>query len=403
MNLTGVGGLFTLISLLYVYNAYQLLRSVYQNWADFTSEPLTLYKKGLVERGAFLIAVPPSVVLHELFHAVAVWLLGGRVVGAGFFFFWGYVSHSGAYTPFEQWLISFSGTIGSLLFGVLLWLALRGNRSSALRYFGLRSLRMQIILSLIYYPLFTVIFPAGDWRTIYDFGATPLWSGLTLLLHGTTLLGYWFAERRGLFERPAFRSVAGEQEYRQLRQQETAAVDRDDQFRQIQYLRYGGATNRAKQQLQKFLDQYPDDAEAHFELGLLRLGQGDKIARAAVLTLKEALELGLADWRKKMLANQIIGQYHQRGNELEEAIGYYSSALEAAAEHSNSNQPQNGLAMLFHLRGQTFRQMQQYEKARQDIRQAIEIAKLSNDQPAVQQYQNELTIIEDSMGRSFLA
>lgn len=400
MNLTGASSLFTLISLLYVYHAYQLLRTIYQNWADFIAEPLTPRKKAWVERGAFLVAVPPSVIVHELFHAVTVWILDGRVVGGGFFFFWGYVSHVGNYTPFERWAISFSGTVGSLLFGVLLWVALRGNRSSALRYFGLRSLRMQFILSLIYYPLFTLIFPAGDWRTIYDFGATPLWSGVTAVLHAGILLWYWFAERRGLFETPAFDSVANQEKHARLAQQKWRNADRSSQLRHIQFLRYGDAPNRARHHLNAYLSDYPDDAVAHFEDGMIRLGQSRKIPHAAIPPLKQALKLGLTDWHKKMFANQIVGQYHQRGNEFEEAIDYYNRALDTAVESSESEQRQEILAALYYLRGQTFRQMHQFEKARQDIQQAVEIAQRSHNKTVVQKYHDELTVIEDSIRRS---
>lgn len=391
--------LFTLISLFYVYSAYQLLRTIYRDWANFIAEPLTLHKKSLVERGAFLIAVPPSVLLHELFHAIAVWLIGGRVVGGGFFFFWGYISHIGNYTPFERWAISFAGTVGSMVFGVLLWLALRRNRSSTLRYFGLRSLRMQIILSLIFYPIFTLVFPEGDWRTIYDFGATPVWSGLTAVFHALTLLLYWFAERQGRFEQVAFDSVKSEAQFKELN--DSGVADQQAKLRQIQFLRHGGATNRAKQLLQTYLTEYPEDAAAHFEAGLLQLTQGDKIPHTAIPPLKQAVALNLQDARKKIVAYQIIGQYHQRGNELEEAINQYSMALETAvAQSNNSPAHPKQLAALYQLRSQAYQQANQLDLARQDAQNALEIAKQHQDQAAIEQYQHELSTIEQRINRS---
>ncbi|MCZ7670661.1 MAG: M50 family metallopeptidase [Chloroflexi bacterium] len=156
--------------------------------------------------GILLSRRPLGVFFHELGHALAVWFFGGTVVGFNFRFFWGEVEHFGVYTLPERWLISLAGTLGSLLFGLGVWLALRHNRVSSLRYFGLRAFRFQIYFSLLYYPLFSIILPIGDWRVIYDFAATPILSSVTLVVHLLFLAAYWLYDRQGSFEAPAMDS-----------------------------------------------------------------------------------------------------------------------------------------------------------------------------------------------------
>src|SRR5690606_35106961 len=90
---------------------------------------------------------------------------------------------------------------------------LRRNSSRTVQFFGLRAFRFQIYFSLIYYPIFTLFLPIGDWRTIYNFSATPVLSGITAAIHALLLFLFWRADRAGAFEMIAFDSMAEQARY----------------------------------------------------------------------------------------------------------------------------------------------------------------------------------------------
>ena len=175
--------LFIVISLLNVYYALRIGGSIRQRWAEFQREPLQMWQKRQIDQAAFFLGIPLGVLVHELAHALAIWFFGGRVVDAGYGFYWGYVMPDRFFTPSQGWLISIAGTIGSLVYGIVAWLLFRRIQRSTYQYFALRVLRVHLIYSLVFYPVFTLVTFVGDWRTIYDFSATPLLSGITLVVH----------------------------------------------------------------------------------------------------------------------------------------------------------------------------------------------------------------------------
>ena len=189
--------IFYALSLAQAYRAVQLAGRLRQDWSGFRQPPLTRQKMHLVEQSAFLLAIPPSVIVHEFFHAIPIWLFGGRIASCGYGFYWGYVQADRLFPATEQWMISLGGTIGSLLFAVILFGLLAGNKSPSLRYFGRQSLKNLLYFSLIYYPIFTVLTFIGDWRIIYDFRVTPILSGATAVFHILLLLLFWKSNRRG--------------------------------------------------------------------------------------------------------------------------------------------------------------------------------------------------------------
>ena len=243
-----ITGLFNLLALLYIGRAVQMALQVSRNWSAVRQEPLTREKQRLAEQAAFFLGVPPAVLIHELAHAVAVVAFGGRVVEFGYRVFWGYVVPAGTFTALENWIIAVVGTLGSLSFGALLWLALRRNPSRTLQYFGLRAFRFQIYFSLLYYPIFSLFLPIGDWRTIYDFAATPLLSGATAVVHALLLLLFWRADRAGAFEMVAFDSAAGQARF-QATQAAADAGAPQAQLQAISILWNGGARREARRSL----------------------------------------------------------------------------------------------------------------------------------------------------------
>lgn len=392
--MSGLVTFFDLFSLLYLFRSLQLLNRIRQQWASLVANPLTQQKKHLAEQASFFVAVPPGVFVHELGHALAVWLFGGQVVEFGYRVFWGFVRPSGTFTDAQDWFISLAGTLGSLAFGVAVWLWLRGHRSEAFRYFGLRAFRFQVYFALIYYPIFTIILPIGDWATIYDFGDTPVLSAATAVFHAGLLLLFWYGDRIGWFDRPAFATVEEQQAFAQLQSQAQANPhDTGLQLRYIDELRIRGVDKRARRQLNQLLAEHPQLAEAYLQRAALHHSRND--ARATAADAEKALELGLPTSRGRSFAHQLLGQLYLQRNEAERAEGHFSRAI---ADADNGR-----LAYRAHLlygRSQAYRQQQQYDRARLDIQQAIDLAQTAGDQQALDRYRSEQSAIENHAGNS---
>ncbi len=378
-------GLFNLLSLLYVFRSLQLTAVIWREWQAIKQPPLTHRQKHLAEQASFFIAVPVGVFLHELGHASAVWSFGGQVAEFGYRVFWGYVVPNGTFTPFQNWFISLAGTLASLLFGLGVWLLFRQSRTPALRYFGLRAFRFQTFFSLIYYPVFTLLGFEGDWKTIYGFGATPIWSGLTAVFHVALLLLFWQGDRRGWFEMPAYKDAAAQQTATQL-----AGANSYDPQAQLQYvetLRQGGATNQAKTALRQFIAQNPDNGLAYLEMAVLQSNGKRQTPSAALENARKALSLGLPG-HSAAYAHQLLGRYSLDVGRLDDAINHFSQGL--AALPSKEESLAANRANLLHLRSRAYRQQGQAAQAMQDLEQALAAAQQINNEKMIALYQDEL-------------
>lgn len=394
-----MSSLFNIISILYIFRSAQLLVMIWREWAEIVQEPLTQRKKYLAEQASFFLAVPIGVFFHELGHALAVWYYGGTVVSFNFRFFWGEVEHFGTYTPAERWVISLAGTIGSLLFGVGIWLLLWHNRFSSLRYFGLRAFRFQIYFSLLYYPLFSIILPIGDWRVIYDFAATPILSSVTLIIHIIFLVLYWRYDKQGSFEAPATESVAQQAQFEELeRYVEHSPQDIQAQLQYVDMLRRGGANNRAKTYLQHFLAENPDSAFAYLELAAIDAGKQPQISKKTNEYAVKALQLGLSDPYQVSAANRMVAQYNLEMGHWDESIQAYDQAIAAIFSADATRQQINTLANLYRERSLVYRRLQKYELAYADISQAISLAQQSGQPDLADAYLGDLAILENHAG-----
>lgn len=385
-----LGSLFNIFALFYIFRGVQLLVRIVRDWAGVVAEPLTREKQRLAEQAAFFISVPISVLVHELFHAFAVWGFGGEVVEFAYRVFWGYVVPAGKFTLPERWFIALAGTLGSLLFGLSVWLLLRHNDSRTLQYFGLRTFRFQVYFSLLYYPLMTIILPIGDWRMIYDFAATPILSGATIAVHLLLLGLFWRADRQGWFEMPAFESAAEQAHYEQLESGMTQGDPRAT-LQTIDQLRRGGATHQAKALLDDFVAANPTSAEGYLlKATLLTDGRGE-IGSEAVEYAEKALSLGLETPRQVAYAQQLVaGYYLQRGDGATAASWLTRAIVEG--------QDPAYLANLYYLRSQANRRLGDLDAARRDVTQAIELAATSGDAAALARYEQELAVVEKHQG-----
>ena len=394
-----ITGLFNVLALLYIGRALLLVTQIIRNWGEWRREPLTRAKQQQAEQAAFFIGVPPAVLVHELAHAVAIWLFGGQVVEFGYRVFWGYVVPQGSFTPTQDWLIAIAGTLGSLAFGAALWLLLRRNASSTVRYFGLRAFRFQIYFSLLYYPIMTLFLPIGDWRTIYAFGATPWLSIVTAVVHAGLLLWFWRTDRNGAFEMPAF-ETANEQAQHDL----TAATgDPLAQLRSIEAMRRGGAQQQASRALDALLTKYPRFAEGYLQRALIVATKRGGISREAADAARQALALGLREPSDAALAHQLVAlQALERGDGAA-AQAEMDAALTPAPGYDPEWLLDARRAELHALRGQAYRRQGRYDDAYREVGVAVALAQAAGRGDTVARLHQEQELIEKHAGRKLSA
>ena len=397
--MSGIFGLFNIIALFYVFKGFQVAIKIGREWSSLRQEPLTPAKKQLAETASFFLAVPPAVLVHEFFHALATWAFGGKIVDFGYGVFWGYVVPVGDFSAAQNWFIALAGTLGSLTFGVGIWLLLRRNQFSTFRYFGLRAFRFQIYFALLYYPILSIFITEGsDWRVIYDFQATPILSGLTAVIHLPILFLFWKTDRDGLFEQPAFATVGEQTQFYAV--ENAATFSPDDAQAQLQYidaLRRGGVSNKANQELKEFLKAHPENGVAHLELAMLLNNKNRAITKEAFTHAQQALTLGINP-EAALVAHQLVGQYYLTMGRAMETIGEMDQAL--AIESKLTISPIQRANLLF-LRGQAYRHQSQFMQAQQDIESVTTIAQQIGDNHLLARCENEMTVITKHEKRPF--
>ncbi len=390
--------LFNVLALLYVGRAVLLAIRVVREWNALRREPLTGGKQRLAEQAAFFLGVPPAVFVHELAHALAIWAFGGRVVEFGYRVFWGYVVPQGTFTPVQHWIIAVAGTLGSLGFGLAVWLLLRRNASRTLQYFGLRAFRFQIYFSLLYYPIFTLFLPIGDWRTIYNFGATPILSGITAALHALLLLLFWRADRRGAFELVAFETTAAQSAY-EANRVAAGMGNPDARLGVISALWAGGARREARRELEAFLVDYPQAAEGHL-MRAIQAGDGSgHVGKEAFDAAGRALEAGLRVADQRALAHQLRAYHHLERGDGAAAGAELDAALTPTAGHDPDDIIPIRRAELHKLRSQAHRRQRQYDAAGAEIDAALQWAREMSAEQLIQEYAAEKALIEKHAGR----
>ncbi len=380
--------IFYLLSLMQAYRAYQLAKVLRGEWGNIKEAPLTHGKAQLAEQAAFYLGVPPAVLVHEFFHAIPIYVLGGKVVNCGYGFYWGYVQPDRFFDPSQEWFISLAGTLGSLLIGLLYWVVLRKHKSRTIRLFGLRAMRFQVYFSLLYYPIFTAFTFIGDWRTIYNFGATPLLSGGTAVIHATILLLYFWADRTGRFEMVTHESVEEEKRFGNLVQDIT--MNPQNTAAQIDYaiqLANGRSTNKAKNQLKKIAELNPDSGIILWLSTHLEIHQKPSIPAAAAQNMQKALELGLPS-EYQSSAYLTLGRYTAQQRRFDEANEQFTKGLKGTAV------PPHQQATLLYERAKIYRHQQQYHLAIQDIQTALKIAREIDHDAMVTTFENELKLLE---------
>jgi len=187
---------FDLISIFYCVIAIGVIRRLIKNWKPFWDDVITPFDTRLVTEVSFFILIPIGVLLHELGHAVATWQFGGTVVDFEWRIFWGYIIPEGDFTTVQRWWISFSGNLVSILIGIIPLFLIGRVRKPIIKELLLYFARLELIFSLIVYPIFSFVGFGGDWVRIYNFSVKP-YAQITLALHILLLLILW---NKGVFK-----------------------------------------------------------------------------------------------------------------------------------------------------------------------------------------------------------
>lgn len=381
---------FYALSLLQVVRALQLTQMLWQEWGDFRQEPLTRRKAWLGEQAAFFLAIPPSVAVHEFFHAIFVWAFGGRVARCGYGFYWGFVEPDRLFPTTQQWIMFLAGTIGSLVFALALWLALRNHTSSAIRFFAKRSLRNLLFYSLIFYPIFSALTFIGDWRVIYDFSQTPVLSGITLVVHGLSLGVFWYGQKQGWFE---MRQADSTTELAQMKRLEAAAKqtphDLSARLQYIRALRQAGTISQARREAERFCQTFPQAGEGYIELALLQTNSVGQLPRSALDNIRRALSLPITHQDYLVTAHLVLGHHSIQIEKFDAAVDHLSYALEVSQAIPGEGQAKLlGLAQAYYLRAMAHHRLGQKGVALADIDQAIEMARRCGREAMIKSYQN---------------
>lgn len=183
---------FVLLSLAYVGIGLTVLYRFVTKFSALFDDDFTPEDAKLANRASFFLLIPPTVALHELGHAAAIWARGEAVLGWMFYGYMGAVFYDprGA-SALAQFGIALAGNLVTLVIGVvavLVGLYRPGRPARNVLWIDLG--RTSLMLVLVLYPGLCLMFD-GDFVTIYDFARTPVASGITAAAHAAILFFGW--------------------------------------------------------------------------------------------------------------------------------------------------------------------------------------------------------------------
>jgi len=185
--LLGIGAVLALVALV-------------RSWRSFLDADFTAADRRVAMQVSVFLIPPVVVLLHEMGHAAAVVATGGQVTAFHYGLFEGSVSFAGDLTNGQVWFIALAGNLVSIGIGLGMVLAgglLKRVRQS-LRYLLIVGGLIEAVFGLVGYPLLSETARFGDWLLIYDFGANPVLSWATLVVHAAVLVALWRWWRTGL-------------------------------------------------------------------------------------------------------------------------------------------------------------------------------------------------------------
>lgn len=379
--------IFTLLSAVQLWRGVQQVGVVRSRWAQWIAAPLAGWKKAAARDMAFYVAIPISIFIHELGHAIAVWFFGGRVIAFGYFFFWGFVQPDRTFSPSQEWIVSVAGTWGNLLFALVVWVALGRNRSKTVRYFAKQTVASQIVYSLIYYPIFTGLFGFGDWRTIYAFEFTPLLSGAWAVFHASVLLAYWLLRQRGWFDALSFADEASAEKFAQFENDDSV----EGRSERVRLLMAGGSLREGRRLAVETATLYPNSAEAQYIAAGALSGNRQDVSREAARYAERALQLGLGTAGQQAEAHHILANFEKRGGRPDVAL----QSMETAVRLGEGQQPPvpNMPAYLYDY-ALLLRQARREDEGRAVLERAIRAAEQMGQRESAEFFKQERALFE---------
>ncbi|HYI25306.1 MAG TPA: hypothetical protein VD767_07860 [Thermomicrobiales bacterium] len=195
-------GAFGILSLFYVVIGIRVIYRMAKSWDEVWDTRFTQTDRAIVDEAAFFILIPVSVALHELGHAMAIWLMGGEVVDFGFYGFAGWVSYyPGEFSDVQQTLISAAGSFVNLLLCLIAFAVVffkRPPKRAAINELLLQFAFLSGINAFVVYPLLDLASGMnGDWRQMYSSGVPWLTAVIVAVQIGVLWLGYWLSTNTG--------------------------------------------------------------------------------------------------------------------------------------------------------------------------------------------------------------
>ena len=183
------------ISILYTIVSINVLWRLCTNWGSFWDDKVTAADGQLADAIAVFLLIPIGVFFHEVGHALATLQMGGTVEDFQWRIFWGYVVPGGSFTLPQWWWLAFSGNLVSILLGAIAFPLARLTRRQILQLMLLTFGRVQLVYSLVLYPLISFVGQRGDWLLIYNWSIWP-YAQFTLVIHVLLLMGLWRLNQR---------------------------------------------------------------------------------------------------------------------------------------------------------------------------------------------------------------
>ena len=170
-----------------LFTLYTLVRS----WKTLFDDDFTGTDRRLAIQVAVFLIPPVVVLLHELGHYFVALALDVRVTAFRYGLFHGSVSVAGLRTLEDMWLIALAGNVVSAVTGLLMVVvAVTTKWRRSVRYLLLAGGLLELVFSLIVYPVMSLSGQFGDWVIIYSSRTEGL-SWATGIAHGASLLGLW--------------------------------------------------------------------------------------------------------------------------------------------------------------------------------------------------------------------
>lgn len=278
------------ISVLAACLSVQTIFQLFRHWQSFWNAHVTLRDQSIAQRLAIFVLLPLTVPLHELGHCLATWQVGGTVAEFQWRFFWGYMVPVGDFSPAQYWWIALSGNLVSICLGLLAIFLIPLVRRRILEELLYSFVCVNLVNSLLLYPLISIASNSGDWKSIYDFKVQP-YSLLFLLIHLGLL--WWL---RSLYYSPATvqwrlaRNLSTINSWEKLQAQAVAQPqDLDTAIAQFNFLMGHGEDQAAQKIAKKLMATQPDNHRVKLlQMAIAYRNQGPQKALKLGLPLLDA-------------------------------------------------------------------------------------------------------------------